>query len=270
LHPLDGPWLKIVRAGDHLEALKNAIADFETGEPIPYGHRREFKRERAEYDFHGLIDRDPPSDISLITGDFIHNVRAALDHVAWQLRIDPADSNPKDLTQFPIFDKSKDWNPKRRSMKHIRPDVLAYMEMLQPYDRMETREGRLLRLIRDLDLTDKHRTILLAGSFATLLQLNVPSRPGEIEYWRARAPKGMFEHDDVIATIPADADGQIQLEPEFVFHVALGEPGPYVGSPLFEVMLDLYRYARFDLVKGFSRFFPEADNPFLSDPSLGR
>lgn len=102
-------------------------------------------------------------DAELTFGDCIHNLRSALDHLAYQLVV-LNKRTPGNKTFFPIHDR-----PPRTGVKHLwrkRPlvrdvSVKAYrlIESVQPYKRGNI-GGRLAEL-RDLDNIDKHRHLLV-------------------------------------------------------------------------------------------------------------
>jgi hypothetical protein len=261
LHPLDSPWQKVERARQHLKALQDAVTHFESGPAKPYGARAEMDDQRGEFFFYGVIRAQPPPRISLLVGDFVHNVRSALDHLAYQSR-SPYAPVSDEYTQFPIFDKVTQFDPKALSLRHIRTDVRDHMEELQPYHQPETRERWLLRILRDISNLDKHRNIPLVAAYVQLTDLRIKPEITHVELWRGRAHRGIFNDGEVLARVPATPDGEMQFEPRFAFKVALGEKGSGLGVPLADLMGDLYNYARFDLIPSFSRFFPQPGNPF--------
>ena len=99
---LIGARLKVERARKHLDLLRQETRAFTEGKP--YGVRAEFDAERSEYAIRIRL-RDPdtrvPIGLSLIAGDAVHNLRSALDHLAWQLAI--IGTGPGRFTQFPLM-----------------------------------------------------------------------------------------------------------------------------------------------------------------------
>jgi hypothetical protein len=60
----------------------------------------EFNRQTSEYVIRGKVTK-PTGEIGVIAGDAVHNLRSALDHLAWQLALlNTAKPHPR--TQFPI------------------------------------------------------------------------------------------------------------------------------------------------------------------------
>src|SRR6266496_6459714 len=173
MHPLRDSWLKVERAGKHLNTLNKTVRAFESSKRQPYDVRRQFDSERSEYIWYGVIRRYPSPNIPLILGDFIHNLRSALDHLAYASRSIYAPIDDED-TQFPIFDRSTQFDVKALSLRYIRTDIRDHMQTFQPYHGLNDRERRFLRTLRDLSNLDKHRRIALVAAY-----VHVPCQESE-------------------------------------------------------------------------------------------
>lgn len=102
--PLIGPKLKVKRAATHLEALHKEIRPFLDSKPKPYRFVSKVDVETSRYVLHLIIERPPPLEWSLLVGDFVQNLRAALDHLIWQM-IRANGQKPGGRSAFPIFDQ---------------------------------------------------------------------------------------------------------------------------------------------------------------------
>src|SRR5689334_16234875 len=102
-HPLDGARAKIVRAGDHLEALKAESLRF--SDEQSYEFPIELDEKTGEQIVSLRSKRQPPLDapihLGIVVGDALHNLRSALDHLVWQLAV--IGTGPGERNQFPIF-----------------------------------------------------------------------------------------------------------------------------------------------------------------------
>jgi hypothetical protein len=106
-----------------------------------------------------------PPEIPAITGDVIHNLRCALDHLAFhlvQVGITFGETPPgkwEDI-QFPILPSLKSYEDgKRRRIQGARREAIEAIDALKPY-----KGGcEALWLLRRLDNTDKHSFILPIG-----------------------------------------------------------------------------------------------------------
>lgn len=111
--------LKLIRAQEHLNALKTEIAVFREIQPYAVIEDR-------DSDPNALIvsiraQQNPNARWSIILGDFVHNLRSALDLLANQLvraaGNTPVETGPSSKrTQFPILDERRgkvgEWKPK--------------------------------------------------------------------------------------------------------------------------------------------------------------
>ncbi len=172
--PLLGARLKIERAREHLKALRNETRAFvdsnpyrtfvepdaDTGEPVV---RIGFARPGVRV----------PIRLGLIAGDIIHNLRTALDHLAWQLAL--AGSGPGPRTQFAIFEDADDYRRHEpQLLEGISEGHRARIEAVQPYHvrQLIANGGGLaghhdplitnlyLASLGRLDNMDKHRLLL--------------------------------------------------------------------------------------------------------------
>jgi hypothetical protein len=94
---------KIERAKKHFADLE-AERDRFFRDNDPYEIATYEDSQTGEYVFQ-IVRVDPiVPDIALIAGDVIHNTRAALDHLIWQLVLSNS-KQPGVNTAFPIFDQ---------------------------------------------------------------------------------------------------------------------------------------------------------------------
>ncbi len=207
----DEVWPLIGRAKEHAATLSEAIKTWRDKNPNPM--RIEGDDEGRVYTLHWMFD--PPHaqrDWGCVLGDFVHNLRAALDHLIWQLVLHDH-GNPGTSNEFPIFDDAVNYG--RSSPRKLRgitnPAVLALVERYQPYNPLPPTVATAnliphpLWVVHELDRLHKHQAIqfpmhLPADTAGTItvnsstpvestveLYLNVPS-----------------EHDAVFARIAVD------------------------------------------------------------------
>lgn len=177
---------KIGRAKAHLVDLKERMSRVFK----PDDHRFRFE-ENLKGGYHvlridGLSSVEP--EWPLITGDCIHNLRSALDHLACQL-VELDGRTPNDRTAFPVklspFDKvgvriGAPVNPGIR-----RADIRDAIEECQPYNAPKgpfptTPEAHMLWRLNSLDIRDKHRLALVVARAANVDALTWayhPDRP---------------------------------------------------------------------------------------------
>ena len=161
---------KVERASLHLEALHAEIRPFLESEPKPYRFVSKVDVETSRYVLLVIIERQPPIEWSLIAGDFVQNLRAALDHLIWQL-VRANGLKPSNGNAFPLFDQEP---PKKRSHRErerwnrmisgVHPAAVNFIEACQPYKGPDGPSRHLLAALRKLSNEDKHRTLIPAFS----------------------------------------------------------------------------------------------------------
>jgi hypothetical protein len=98
-------WAKLRRAGAHIDALSSAIRDFERSGPWEVVEERDEQPNVVA--FRLQIYQEPPSDLSTLVGDAVHNIRSALDSVAYGLaerHLGALSGKQEQATSFPIHE----------------------------------------------------------------------------------------------------------------------------------------------------------------------
>jgi hypothetical protein len=100
-----------------------------------------------------------PFDVILGAGDVIHNLRSALDHLAYNL-VQVAGNQPHSGTGFPIAESMSKYEAmKARKVEGMTCDAKRAINALKPY-----RGGNEpLWRIHDLDIVDKHRELVVVA-----------------------------------------------------------------------------------------------------------
>jgi hypothetical protein len=167
----DGPRRKLERATEHLHAL-NAHAKNLRARPDLYSFVVEYDVNEGNYVI-GLPSGDPDQLRQLaittevmkvfapILGDFVHNVRGALDLVTWRLARrklgrDPTEKEAKSI-QFPITSRPE-YFASSAVLKFIETDPRQEIEGLQPYHGSDPAKHPLA-LLHWLSNRDKHRLL---------------------------------------------------------------------------------------------------------------
>jgi hypothetical protein len=148
---------KVVRAKKHIEDLSSALKGF--WELADNAVRYEDDPETNERTYY--IDRvtDIPLDILVIIGDVLHNLRSALDHLAYQLPLAPGEIRGR--TQFPIAESYAKYMSTdiRKGVTKFRKDAVEALDSLSPYKG----GNELLWSLHSLNIIDKHRLLLTAS-----------------------------------------------------------------------------------------------------------
>jgi len=226
---LSGARAKVVRAIMHIEDLRDRIRQAGHPDPDVIPLRREYDREERAIIFHIEKMVEVADDWGLIAGDAIHNLRSALDHLAWQLAlhhfngVEPQKKSIIKDIQFPIVADAVNW-PGHPHRKHVSPADAAKLEKLQPfYISAPVSGGRhFLEGLAEFSNADKHRTVQLTYTVVGNFSIVGPARSDFTDCVPAIIKRGsaagsiVFQHrkagkspkpGDEVARIPVFAIG---------------------------------------------------------------
>jgi hypothetical protein len=196
--------------------------------------------------------RPVPPEIALITGDAVHNLRSALDHLIRQLLI----ANRKDPEEyprsaFPVWRSEADYEAGRPGdAEGISKPALDILDRLKPY---KGGNDALWRL-RQLDVVDKHRLLLAVGSANTNLIIDsrklmisthpghdwLKKGPGVRAAYKAAEPTVITKEGAIFRTAPLGHEPEDYVE--FPLDVALNEPTVGKPEPLVPAIHELVRF----------------------------
>jgi hypothetical protein len=174
---IGGLLAKLERADKHIFDLTELRDDWKEGEEDRIGIEDDPNTRDRIYK---VINIPPiPEDIPLITGDAVHNIRSALDHLAHALMVlSKRSPGPFDRVQFPIAVNSKKFETVKTRIKGARPEAIKAIEGIEPYG---GGAGEILWHLHSLDIIDKHRLLIPAAS-ANLRQSMLPTMISGLRY----------------------------------------------------------------------------------------
>lgn len=248
MHPLDGPTLKLDRAHEHLDQLEAEFRSFLRLNPyevIPQPNPEE------GLDMYRLkVTRSPPARLGIIIGDAIHNLRSALNHLAWQLALLKT-ATPDRRTEFPIFIDPNAKGLKKR-MADFRPEARVEIERLQPYHRLNPGVPvDFLWAIHELSNLDKHRNLaIISYGLVISMTTSAGKRP-------SLTLIGRFEDGTEIPmpAFPAQFQSQVNFKVEPTLAVVFKEGGPEGFLPVNQIG-PMYHFVRNEVFPRFVQFFP--------------
>jgi hypothetical protein len=271
----DGIHAKLDRAEEHLNVLDSLIGFYFAEEPYRISAEEWTEGDYWHYATYLHVTNFPPDHIwGPIIGDAVHNLRSALDHLAWNLATDQARVNTPRGIEFPVILDNPDENAEaggklRRLLSLLRPETHALIDGAQPYKTGDSHHP--LWLLQALWNTDKHRTLHTTG-FAYILADDL-SDSSEYGYggWHwgpfgdrfdseNRTPLG-GGHTYMPAIPTVNPLQQVMDAYEGVtFDVILGHTGlipdrdtePYGGLPIRQVLRRLQRFVTEDVVEPLS------------------
>lgn len=251
---LRGVELRLERAHEHADALKHESRMFMMELPQAYGIVLDDEPILGEYIVRGQIRHRPPVRLGILAIDAAHNLRAALDMIAWELALKGPSPPPDDdhTTGFPICTKPKAWESRKtnRMIERIPDAAINVIKSFQPYNR----PGRppRLQVIQALDNWGKHKAIPALLSFY-VSQFTILNDGFEIISVNEKA----FDDGDEIGRVR-----RIGPNPDEKFaagamcHVGFSRSGPGFGWPI-DFFDNAYREIRDEILPAFQQFFPD-------------
>jgi hypothetical protein len=192
---------KRARAQTHFDAVEQSIRSFLDGEPYPIVIEASPHDGRYVFKLHEPRPL-PAQEFALGIGDCIHNLRSALDFIAWELA--GADPHDRD-TMFPIFDDAQQF---RRHgawrIKNIPAMARALIERMQPHKAPHPRETALWA-IEHFDTADKHRLLTLTVPVASSIWVTYAGSQRTNVSLVYPTPYATLEHDTIIAVFSRES-----------------------------------------------------------------
>ena len=177
--------------------------------------------------------------ISLEFGEFLYQLRAALDGVIYEGAVLQSGANPppyERALQFPICSNPPEFHKARKSISPLSDECRSFLESIQPYnaptlpkDAMIDDPARCLGILGELARKDRHRRLHAVGLLPITArpQFNLPAVM-QLGYLTVR--KGfVLENDGEIATfriLGYRTDTQAQVNPNLTFQIAIMEAPP--------------------------------------------
>lgn len=225
---------------EKVERAKKHLSDFEAARdrffnPQPYVIEREHDSQTGDDVFKVNNIRTPPVDLALIAGDAIHNLRSALDHLAYQLVL-VAGKKTSPRTGYPIFATAERYESEKAGKVEGMSDAAKReIDASKPYGG-GTDE---LYWLHTLNISDKHHELLVTMVSISGAQVLMPRwyKP-RFRFYNFRTP---VKDGDVILTCEPGFDENVN----FGLDVAFGEPEVVKGKPILELL-----YQTTDFVDG--------------------
>jgi hypothetical protein len=240
-------YMKARRADFHLQSAEKQLRDWVKSNP--YTIAEQDNLDRTEHFFIITPSLAANEEIALTVGDFINNLRASLDQLAWNLVNSFPNTIPTEKTAnkvaFPIC-RTEDVYLEKRALFHI--DIHSALDSLQPKDRTNAIYTEPLWQLDKLWNLDKHRTI--------------PVNCGNWTIKFCGDMKGVIHMDGLyqrfIAVVPCMS--------RFCFHPSYVKPqivpdilfGEYMGTFAVDIkrLREIYMFVASEVIPKFSRFFP--------------
>jgi hypothetical protein len=236
-------WAKLRRANTHLETLAKLVDEFAASEPYTLDREPGDRPNELAYRLH--IRHETPAEISTVIGDVLHNLRSALDSVAYELAVrskgEPLTGREEQVTAFPWRPSSSEYDrffgigvdAKNPDAAHLvlrgriySQEAKNAMRVVQPFSWLETatlpptERSRIahahfkwsaIHRLNQLSNIDKHRRLSTVGLRVPLLWW----RSGERDDTHLRPGHMPPTHNEILCYLVGPNAANIDLNPEF-------------------------------------------------------
>jgi hypothetical protein len=196
--------------------------------------------------------------IGVVIGDVVHNLRSALDHLAWQLAILAGNDPPPGGTEFAVFRDSDLFESQgRNKIRGLADEDQAVVEENQPFNvRPDDPTIDPLWVLHELANIDKHRVCPVTLS-AVQWALHGESVFTDCELIGEKHELGPFEDGAVIVRFGVRKTGphpDVAMPLHFTYTAKWAHDGPFRGAPLF-MGIDAMRTRVAEIVSVFEHRF---------------
>jgi hypothetical protein len=152
-----GVRIKLERARRHAEELDRASHEYLQSDPFTIVEAEEvFTSDLVSL---AMIKRQVPPELGAIIGDVVHNLRCALDHLAWQLVLANGHA-PHKKTGFPYAENGREF--RKEADFRLRGASATAIDLVKKMQVQPNGDADLWRVCR-LDVEDKHRLLIPVG-----------------------------------------------------------------------------------------------------------
>jgi hypothetical protein len=265
---LEGCWAKVARARDHIGALEEFETAFLKRRP---NYVRFDKESEPPWVLLRAVIEPVPLVFSTIAGDVVHNLRSALDHLAWQIVLSE-ESQPGRHTFFPICAAEADFDSKVRDPPEYRRSPLhgidpagekwALIEGFQPYKTDHPFRTSLYAL-NSLWNRDKHRWLLPGVTFVhefdpASLKLKVTQGFETKDLQQTFKGHGALAHDAELFRFIPLTPGAMEVKGDYPFQISVCDGDPVADDTVAVAVnsFDAIRNEVVTIIRAFERFFP--------------
>jgi hypothetical protein len=173
-------------------------------------------------------DETIPARLPLILGEFLYEMRAALDNCLFEVAALYSGKYPPPgaaVLHFPIYDDWEAWQRNLYRLKHLSDEHRDMLERIQPFN-AQRQDLNCLSILNRLARSDRHRTLHLVGAFlvqgGVLIEAPEGSRITEMH----KTDQRIVDREAVIATFrvsPGIRGQVVDHLPELTLEVEISE-----------------------------------------------
>ena len=261
----DSWWLKVKRAQKHMVDIYHLARAYSETNPYEFIRVRLPNRHR-KVRYTVRITEQPDPMLAIMVGDFVHNLRSALDHIV----VANVPRKERKNAYFPVSredlwatDESGNFVVKddkrrddfKRAIRGLKPRAEAAVIIAQPYQGTPV-DQELLGIISRLENADKHRELAVVLSGVSRVSAMAINRLG---VWVDRPPYDVVYPDGATIDwelLPDDptppSEVYVQFSGTTTVHISVTSTGgnlPPIHIPLENSLLNMLRFTR-RLIRG--------------------
>jgi hypothetical protein len=224
---------RLARAEQHYKSFSEVWASYLDRHP----HHLDTTIDATGLGTISVVEDEPvPEELPLLLGEFLYQLRAALDNCLYAVAVIDSDQNPPpnaQLLEWPICLAEDKWQNSTRRLKALSPEILTALETIQPYQAASP-DWNCLRILHDLARIDRHRALHLVTTYNASGRATVDlNRVGDFT-----TRMGVVGEDRIVATFrwltnetitPAHLDLDLVLEIDTAN--VTPSPHPMTGTP---------------------------------------
>jgi hypothetical protein len=159
IHPLDGARKRIERANKHLNDFISEVEAYAASEATNIAV--EYDEVRNQPNVILAPSTPLPDEMALIVSDCIHNLRAALDYLIFELAREDSGHPEPERTQFPVFTDPADFlalrNARTKGKGYFRYLTNAHIDAIEAYQ--PYKGVNWTQTLVEISNPDKHRKL---------------------------------------------------------------------------------------------------------------
>jgi hypothetical protein len=259
-------WLKVKRAQYHMVEIRRAVRDYSAMNPYEVVRIRQKQRYRNRWRYKLVFTEQPNAMIAVMLGDFVHNLRSALDHavVACSVpRFQKRASFPIAYKNIWARDASGDYLIRddegresfARAIEGLTSEARKVILRAQPYmagSGGEHADRDIIGVLSRLENADKHRQLIIISNILQAPYLDFIIGGKSIQGPRQSTKREFLHADTVIINFTSDSDldeSEVQVECRGTAVVSIKVTGIRGNEPLWDyaladTLLGALRYVR--------------------------
>jgi hypothetical protein len=243
---------RVERAEEHLDAIKRGLIAYYESEPGSV--RGKFDPDASEGEWQVKVQPMPPR-LNTLIGEFLHDLRSALNHLARQLVLEHAGKAPRE-TEFPILTRKP---TAKKEGKEALPNIRGgasqtarrLIALFQPYMFGERWQDHPMRVLDKLWNIDKHRDILARGGY-----FQARFRSVETSFTYTSRLESADEYEARLTLVPDDPS--VNVNAEATLKVTLSEPELSQDLQLLGVLEQILKMVKELVSAALETCFPDA------------